>query len=66
MLCYIKLYIVITISMSLASPICLLFISIMQPVNRAPFLIVIFFLLLEFAVVPMFGTVIIQCMYASL
>ena len=52
-----KLYIEITSSMYLASSICLLFILLMQLVNGAQALIIIFFLLLGAASVPVFGMV---------
>ena len=44
-------------SMYLALSICVLFISLMQSVNGAQFLIIILFLLLGFAASPVFGTV---------
>ena len=46
-------------SMALALSICVLLISLMQSVNGAQFLSIIFFLLFEFAAVPVFGTVIV-------
>ena len=54
--------------MSLALFICVLFISPMQSVNGAQFLIITFFLLFGFAAVPVFGTVIVPLtsMYATL
>ena len=45
--------------MSLALSICVLFFSLMQLVNGEQFLIIIFFLLLGFAAVSMFGNVIV-------
>ena len=55
-------------SMSLALSICALFISLMQSLNGAQFLIIMFFLLFRFAAVPVFGTVIVPptSIYASL
>ena len=54
--------------MSLALSICVLFISLMQSVNRPQFSIIIFFLLFVFAAVPVFVTVIVPLTstYASL
>ena len=46
-------------SMSLELSICTSFISLMQLVNGAQYLIIIFFLLFPFAAVPVFGTVIV-------
>ena len=46
-------------SMFLALFICVSFISLIQLVNGAQFLIIIFFLLFRFAAVPVFGTVIV-------
>ena len=64
----IKLYIGITKSMSLALSISVLFISLMQSVNGAQHLIIIFFLLFETVAVPAFATVIVPLtsMYALL
>ena len=45
--------------MSLSLSIYVLFISLMQSVNGAQFLIIIFFLLFGFATVPVFGAVIV-------
>ena len=45
-------------SMSFVLSIYVLFISLMQLVNEVQFFIIIFFLLFEFAAVPVFGTVI--------
>ena len=55
-------------SMSLGLSICVLFISLMQLVNGAQFLIIIFFLLFGSTTAAVFETVIIAlaCIYASL
>ena len=55
-------------SMSLALSIRVLFISLMQLVNGAQFIITIFFLLFGFAAAAVFGTVIVPftSIYASL
>ena len=45
--------------MSFALSIYVLFISLMELINRAQFVIIIFFLLLGIATVPVFGTVIV-------
>ena len=64
----IKLYIGITKSMSLALSISVLFVSLMQSVNGAQHLIIIFFLLFGTVAVPAFATVIVPLtsMYALL
>ena len=57
----IKLYIFITTSISLALTICILFISLIQSVNGAQFLnTTSLFLLFGGAVVPVFGTVMVE------
>ena len=55
-------------SMSLALSICVSFVSFMQSINGAHFLIIIFFPLFRAAAVPVLGTVIVSLtsIYASL